>query len=99
MTDWTVWATFLALGTGIAVVATYLICRARIEQTYARIIVLEREIALARLREEANEKKLTKILEAVTALREANDLQLSQLKARLDALLAEVASDSRRSAA
>ncbi|MGH7827352.1 MAG: hypothetical protein ACREQ7_19510 [Candidatus Binatia bacterium] len=99
MMDWTIWATFLAVGTAVAIVATYLLCRARIEQTYNRIIVLEREIALSRMREEANEKKLIKILEAVTALRETNEEQLGQLRAKLDALLAEVVSDPNRSAA
>jgi hypothetical protein len=99
MSDWTVWATFLAVGTGAALVATYLLCRARIEQTYSEIVVLEKEIAMARLREEANEKKLSKILEAVTALRETNEEQLIHLRAKLDALLAEVVSEGKRSAA
>jgi len=89
MGDWTIWATFLALGTGVAVLATYLLCRARIELTHNRIVVLEREMAMARLREETNEKKLTKILDAVTALRESTEDHLSKLRERLDLLRTE----------
>jgi hypothetical protein len=89
MSDWTIWATFLALGTGVALVATYLLCRARIELAHNRILVLEREMAMARLREEANEKKLSKIFEAVTALRESTEDHLNKLIERLDELRAD----------
>ncbi len=89
MSDWTIWATFLALGTGVASVATYLLCRARVELAHNRILVLEREMAMARLREEAKEKKLNKIFEAVTALRETTDDHLSKLRERLDQLRVE----------
>jgi Tfp pilus assembly protein PilN len=88
MSDWTFWATFLAMGTGAAIVATYLLCRARIEETRNRILVLEREIALTRMREHANEKKLAKILEAVTSLRELTEEQLGQLRAKLEGFIA-----------
>ncbi len=89
MGDWTVWASFLALGTAAAVLATYLLCRARLEQTQGRVLLLEREVATARLREEANEKKLLKILDAVTELRESTEEHLRRLRERLDELRAE----------
>ena len=84
--DWTIWATFLAFGTGVAILATYLICEARIDQTQNRVLVLEREMALARVRDEANEKKLTKIFEAVNALRESTEEHLRNVRDRLDEL-------------
>ncbi len=87
MGEWTMWATFLAAGTGAAVVATYLLCRARIEQTEIRILALEREMSEARAREEANEKKLISIFEAVMELRETTDDQLTHLRHKLDQLL------------
>ena len=99
MADWTISATFLAVGTGMAVFTTYVVCRARIEQTRDRILVLEREIALARIREEANEKKLTKIFEAVVELRETAEDQLGQLREKLDKLIAESFLSENRSAA
>jgi HAMP domain-containing protein len=89
MTDWTMWATFLAVGTGIAVLATYFICESRIERTQSRIVALEREMALARTREEANEKRLAKILEAVDALRETTEDRLGNLRDKLNELLAK----------
>ena len=89
MDDWTVLASFLALGTAAAVLATYFLCRARFEQMQGRMLVLEREVAMARLRDEANEKKLAKILEAVTELRKSTDDHLRRLRERLDELRAE----------
>ena len=89
MADWTMWATFLAVGTGVAVLATYLICETRIERTQNRIVALEREMALARSRENANEKKLAKILDAVVALRETTEDRLANLREKLNDLLAE----------
>jgi hypothetical protein len=89
MDDWTVWASFLALGTAAAVLATYFLCRARIEQAQGRLLDLERQVAMARLRDEANEKKLVRILEAVTELRKSTDDHLRRLRERLDELRAE----------
>jgi vacuolar-type H+-ATPase subunit I/STV1 len=89
MDDWTVWASFLTLGTAAAIMAAYFLCRARFEQMQGRMLVLEREVAMARLREEANEKKVLKILEAVTELRKSTDDHLRRLRERLDELRAE----------
>jgi hypothetical protein len=99
MADWTMWATFLAIGTGGAILATYLICATRTERMVNRILVLEREMDLDRAREEANEKKLGQIFDAVIALRETTEGQLSQLRVRLDDLLAEGFPGRNRSAA
>ena len=89
MDNWTVWASFLALGTAAAVLATYFLCRARLEQTQGRVLLLERAVAMARLQEEANDKKLAKILEAVTELRQSTEEHLRRLRERLDELRAE----------
>ncbi len=89
MDDWTIWASFLALGTAAAVLATYLLCGVRIEQAQGRLFELERQVAMACQREEANEKKLVKILTAVTELRESTEEHLGRLRERLDELRAE----------
>ena len=89
MNDWTVWASFLTLGTAAAVLATYFLCRARFDQMQGRMFLIEREVAMARMRDEANEKKLAKILEAVTELRKSTDDHLRRLRERLDELRAE----------
>jgi Tfp pilus assembly protein PilN len=89
MTDSMVSATALGLGTAAAVLTVYLVCKRRIDETRNRILVLEREIALARIREETNEKKLANIFEAVVELRETVESQLGQLHEKLDKLLAE----------
>ena len=60
MIDWTLSATFVALGSGVAILATYLLFEVRIDQTQNRIVALEKEMALARTREEANEQKIGK---------------------------------------
>lgn len=89
MADWTVWATFLTLGSAAAILATYLICRVRIEQTNNRVVALEQEVARMLAREEANERKLARILEAVSALRDSTEEHLDKLRLRLDRLRAE----------
>ncbi len=89
MADWTVWATFLTLGSAAAILVTYLLCSVRIELTSNRVLALEKEIELIRAREEANEKKLVKILDAVTALRGSTEQHLNTLRERLDQLRAE----------
>ena len=93
MTDWTLWATLLATGTGVAILATYLIFESRIDQTQNRIDALENEMALARMREEANEKRLVKIFDAVTGLREVTEEHLRSLREKLEELRAETASN------
>jgi len=99
MGDWTIWATFLALGNALALLAIYLICRARIEKTRNWVLALEREMALAHVREQANEKKLAKIFEAVMDLREATESQLGHLRTSLDKLLNQGVALRKRSAA
>ena len=99
MVDWTIWATFLALGNALALLAIYLLCRVRIEQTRNRLLVLEREMALAQVREQANEKKLRKIFEAVMDLRGVTEGQLGHLRTRIDELLNQGMAYRNRSAA
>jgi DNA polymerase IIIc chi subunit len=89
MAEWTLWATLFTLGMGMAVVALYLICRERLDAINDRIVTLEKEIELARLREEANEKNLSRILDAVMELRQSTAHQLENLRDRLDQLRAE----------
>jgi len=89
MSDWTIWATFLTLGSAAAILVTYLLCSVRIEQTHNLVLLLEKEIELMRTREEANDRKLTKIFEAVTALRGTTEEHLDRLRERLDQLRAE----------
>ena len=89
MIDWTLSATFVALGSGVAILATYLLFEVRIDQTQNRITALEKEMALARTREEANEKKLAKIFEAVTGLRESTEEHLRSLRDKLEELHAD----------
>jgi len=60
MADWTAPATFVAVGTGFTVFTTYIVYKARIEQTRTRVLTLERELALARIREEINQKSSRK---------------------------------------
>jgi hypothetical protein len=75
------WAAAAVLATGP--------CRARFDQMQGRMLLMEREVVMARLREEANEKKLVKILAAVTELRESTEEHLGRLRERLDELRAE----------
>ena len=86
MADWTIWATFLTLGSAAAILVTYLLCSVRLEETNNRVLVLEKEIERMRTREEANERKLTKIFDAVMALRGSTEEHLDKLLVRLDQL-------------
>ena len=74
----------------MAMLAIYLICRDRIEAVSNRMVALEKEMELARLREQANEKNLSKILDAVLELRESTGSQLENLRDRLNQLRAEM---------
>jgi len=89
MADWTVPVTVLAVATGLTVLTAYIVYKTRTEQTRSRVLALEREIALARIREEMNQKRLAKVLEVVVELRETADNQFGQLKEKLDKLIAE----------
>jgi len=86
MADWTIWATFLTLGSAAAILVTYLLCSVRLEETNNRVLVLEKEIERMRNREQANERKLMKIFDAVTALRGSTEEHLDKLLVRLDQL-------------
>jgi hypothetical protein len=89
MAEWTLWATVFTLGTALAIVSLYLICRERLETMNQRIAALERELEVARLREQANEKNLSKILDAVMELRGSTESHLENLRHGLDQLRAE----------
>ncbi len=89
MVDWTIWATFLTLGSAAAILATYLLCSVRLDETNDRVLVLEKEIELMRAREEANDRKVMKIFDAVTALRGSTEQHLDKLHERLDQLRAD----------
>lgn len=87
--DWALWVTVLIVGMGVAIVSSYLLCHARIEQTNNRLRLLERQMSLARLQEDVNEKKLDKIFEAVSVLRQTTEDRLRNLRERIDELIAE----------
>jgi hypothetical protein len=89
MAEWTLWATLFTLGTALAIVSLYLICRERFETMSNRIATLEKELELARVREEANEKNLSKILDAVMELRGSTESHLENLRHGLDQLRVE----------
>jgi DNA repair exonuclease SbcCD ATPase subunit len=89
MAEWTLWATLFTLGTVLALVALYLFYRERFETLSNRISSLEKELELARSREQANEKNLSKILEAVMELRGSTESHLENLRHGLDQLRAE----------
>lgn len=89
MADWTIWATFLTLGSAAAILVTYLLCSVRLEETSNRVLVLEKEIELMRTHEEANERKLTKIFDALAELRDSTEQHLDKLRERLDQWRAE----------
>ena len=89
MAEWTLWATVFTLGTALAIASLYLICRERLETMNQRIAALEKELELARLREQANEKNLSKILDAVMELRGSTESHLENLRHGLDQLRAE----------
>lgn len=99
MMDWTLWASFLVLGNALALLATYLLCRAWIEQARNRIVVLEREMDSARTRDQAKEKMLAKIMEAVTELRGTTEDEFGRLRGKIDELIAQGIAQGNRSAA
>jgi predicted nucleic acid-binding Zn-ribbon protein len=89
MAESTLWATLFTLGTALALVALYLLYRERFETLSNRISSLEKELELARSREQANEKNLSKILDAVMELRGSTESHLENLRHGLDQLRAE----------
>ena len=89
MAEWTLWATLFTLGTALAMLALYLFYRERFETMNNRIAALEKAIELARSREEANEKNLSKILDAVMELRGSTESHLENLRHGLDQLRVE----------
>lgn len=89
MRDRVVPAALLAWATTAASLATYLVCRIRMQQSHNRVVMLKRELEIMRAREAANEKSLTRIVEAMTTLRASTEEQLERLRERADQLRAD----------
>jgi hypothetical protein len=79
-------AALFAWGTAAAALAIYVVCRIRLQQTHHRMAMLESELELRRARDEANQQALTKVLEAMNALRASTEEQLERLRERADQL-------------
>lgn len=87
--DWALWVTVLIVGGGVAIVSSYLLCNARIEQMNNRLRLLERQISLARNQEDLRAEKLDKIFEAISVLQQTTEDQLRSLRERIDEMIAE----------
>src|SRR5207253_4387142 len=90
MEEWPIWIAVLGLSTGVATLASYVICRTRVGRANDRIARLEEEIAQVRIREEDREKKLSEIFAAVSSLQRTTEERLRNLGQKMDEFLASV---------
>ncbi|TMB67953.1 MAG: hypothetical protein E6J54_18955 [Deltaproteobacteria bacterium] len=90
MEEWPIWIAVLGLSTGVATLASYVICRTRVGRANDRIVRLEEEIAQVRIREEDREKKLSEIFAAVSSLQRTTEERLRNLGQKMDEFLASV---------
>lgn len=75
----------LALLIGIAIAAAaFVIFRILIQQTTARVLRLERELALIRAGEDDKQQRLNEIFLAVTGLHRSTEERLSRIREKIE---------------
>jgi len=79
----------LLVGVGIGAAAAYVIYQVLIQQTNARVLRLERELALIRANEEDKQQRLNEIFLAVAGLQRSTEERLSALKKNIEEYFTE----------
>lgn len=87
MENWTLWLVALVASTTAAALVSFLWCRAQVRKIKTRVVLLEREISLARIREEKEEKKLREVFEALGSLQKTTDRLFGGLRKRVNEVL------------
>ena len=84
MGSWGMFALTLLIGVAIAAAAAFVIFRVLIQQTNARVLRLERELALIRAGEDDKQQRLNEIFLALTGLQRATEERLSSIREKIE---------------
>lgn len=84
MSSWGLFALALCIGFVVAAAAAFVIFRILIQQTSARVLRLERELALIRAGEDDKQQRLNEIFLAVTGLHRSTEERLSSIRAKIE---------------
>lgn len=84
MSSWGLFALALLIGIAIAAAASFVIFRLLIQQTNARVLRLERELALIRAGEDDKQQRLNEIFLAVTGLHRSTEERLSSIREKIE---------------
>lgn len=84
MSSWGLFALALLIGIAIAAAAAFVIFRILIQQTNARVLRLERELALIRAGEDDKQQRLNEIFLAVTGLHRSTEERLSSIREKIE---------------
>lgn len=72
------------IGVGIAAVAAYVIFQILVGPTKARVLRLERELALIRASQDDKQARLNEIFLAVTGMQRSTEERLSNIREKID---------------
>lgn len=84
MSSWGLIVLALLIGIAIAAAAAFVIFRILIQQTTARVLRLERELALIRAGEDDKQQRLNEIFLAVTGLHRSTEERLSRIREKIE---------------
>ncbi|MBM4262824.1 MAG: hypothetical protein FJ145_15515 [Deltaproteobacteria bacterium] len=84
MSSWGLFALALLIGIIISAAAAFVIFRMLIQQTNARVLRLERELALIRASEDDKQQRLNEIFLAVTGLHRSTEERLSSIREKIE---------------
>lgn len=84
MSSWGLFFLALLIGIAIAAAAAFVIFRFLIQQTSARVLRLERELALIRAGEDDKQQRLNEIFLAVTGLHRSTEERLSSIREKIE---------------
>jgi hypothetical protein len=84
MAFWGIFFGALLIGIGIAAIAAAVMVRMLIQQNHARVLRLERELALIRANEHDKQQRLNEIFLAVTGMHRSTEERLSNIRARIE---------------
>jgi len=81
---WGVFSVALLLGMSISAIAAYLMFRLMNQQTNARLMRLERELAIIRTNEDHKQQRLNEIFLAITGMHKSTEERLSGIHEKID---------------
>ena len=84
MSSWGMVLVAVLIGMGIAAVAAYVMFQLLIQPLKARVLRLERELALIRASEDDKQQRLNEIFLAITGIHKSTEERLNNIREKID---------------